>query len=801
MMKHHIPKFFAFAALFVTSFVLFSGNSHALSGADFKAGKIIDDVVFTNKSSMTPDQIQKFLESKVAGGSCDTSGSRPSTRYNASAGRYYTHAEWGALNANPAPFVCLTTYRENPNTKQTNLGNPTLSIPGSQSAAEIIWNAAQQYNINPQTLIVLLQKEQSLITDDWPWTGQYASATGAYCPDTAACDATKAGFGTQVREAARLFRSYMADPWLYFIGNNYVLYNPNRACGGTNVVIENLATVALYHYTPYQPNASALNNLYGTGDSCGAYGNRNFWRLFNDWFGSTQLSSKWLRQSTETGQLYAVIDGYESGVWKRKKFSIQSWDMILAYQLQFDAAVPVSEEYLSSFTDAGPLTTRSIGSSYSEIQYITNGSRYFIPDTATCTAWGFNCFDTSQTKTIPGNEFLERLPGKGALPLAMSYNNVVYRLDAGKKHPVLDMRTFNEIGLSWQNIIYPQAADAAQPLGYLQISHQVVLSFGGPFLLYNPTNFQFYPITSMAVFDAWGLPKYTYANPPQSSYNASPPTASSTILSIFAKDGSNNYYIVDGGRRITISQNQLPTGVTVVDFANDILNTLPLASSSNGVTTPNGAVYLLEGGQKRPIASWNDFVGLGLQIQNLVAITDYTANIFPTGAAKLAEGSLFETSTGLYIVSQQQKFHIPTWPHVVDYKLNITTRITGQENLNTAYTGTSELSVLVQDTSSQKYLINNGIKIPLGISTLQDWGIQNYTFQTLSSVIINRIPTGQAMSKFYVYAGQIFYGSGGCKHHILSYSTYQTLGGNPSNTPTLNYQEADTAIPTCAAIQ
>jgi hypothetical protein len=38
---------------------------------------------------------------------------------------------------------------------------------------------------------------------------------------------------------------------------------------------------------PYQPNQAALNNLYGIGDGCSAYGNRNFWRIFTGWFGST----------------------------------------------------------------------------------------------------------------------------------------------------------------------------------------------------------------------------------------------------------------------------------------------------------------------------------------------------------------------------------------------------------------------------------------------------------------------------------------------------------------------------------
>jgi hypothetical protein len=52
------------------------------------------------------------------------------------------------------------------------------------------------------------------------------------------------------------------------------------------VFIENQATAGLYNYTPYTPNDAALNNMYGTGDACSSYGNRNFWRIYTDWFGN-----------------------------------------------------------------------------------------------------------------------------------------------------------------------------------------------------------------------------------------------------------------------------------------------------------------------------------------------------------------------------------------------------------------------------------------------------------------------------------------------------------------------------------
>ncbi len=132
---------------------------------------------------MNVSQIQQFLDAKVP--VCDTNGTQLTGRWYSAAGRYYTRAEWGALVGHPAPFTCLKDYKENPTTKQNNYSSPTTPLAGGLSAAQIIWNTSQQYNINPQAFIVLLQKEQALVTDDWPYFTQYSHATGANCPDTA----------------------------------------------------------------------------------------------------------------------------------------------------------------------------------------------------------------------------------------------------------------------------------------------------------------------------------------------------------------------------------------------------------------------------------------------------------------------------------------------------------------------------------------------------------------------------------------------------------------------------------------
>ncbi len=253
----------------------------AVSGSDWQAGRIMDDEIFYNKNSMSIEQIQQFLNSKVP--VCDTNGTKPS-EYGGG-----TRAQWGATHGNPAPYTCLKNYYEHPTTHANNLSGQPIPAD-SLSAAQIIYIAAQNYSINPQVLIVLLQKEQSLVTDEWPFVSQYRAATGNGCPDTAPCDQDYYGFYNQVTHAAWQFRRYADVPrnFNHIPGqNNFVRWSPNAACGGSSVYIQNQATASLYNYTPYQPNASALSNLYGTGDSCGAYGNRNFWRLFSDWFGPT----------------------------------------------------------------------------------------------------------------------------------------------------------------------------------------------------------------------------------------------------------------------------------------------------------------------------------------------------------------------------------------------------------------------------------------------------------------------------------------------------------------------------------
>ena len=229
-----------FAGFFMVSTILssllLSSTASAANANSWKAGLIISDGIFTDSTSMSTSQIQNFLNLK--GENCSSN--------------------------------CLKDYSQN-----------------GESSASIIKRAGSDYKISPKTLIVLLEKEQSLVTDSSPTSTQYKYATGYCVTDSGLCG-NYWGFRLQVRKAAQLFRAIMDDPYEsnYPPGTREILYNPRQSCGDKTVDIYNAATSALYHYTPYTPNRAALNNLYGAGDSCSAYGNRNFWRIFTDWFGN-----------------------------------------------------------------------------------------------------------------------------------------------------------------------------------------------------------------------------------------------------------------------------------------------------------------------------------------------------------------------------------------------------------------------------------------------------------------------------------------------------------------------------------
>lgn len=297
-----------------------SSPARALSGSEFDPGNIITDANFYNGSAMSEAEIQRFLENAV-GGTCSNSN-------------------------------CLAAYRTDTPTRTWSFGTCSTYVGGTgESAARIIFKVQQACNLSAKVILVTLQKEQSLVTDRAPTDGVMRKAMGYGCPDTSACDSTYYGFFNQVFAAGRQLTWYGNGSFTSIrVGQvNAIRYHPNAGCGTKDVLVRNRATAALYYYTPYTPNAAALANLGGIGDSCSAYGNRNFWVFYNNWFGSP------------TGAKVNPFGNVELVATQPGSFRVSGW------ALDPDSSAPISiHVYVGSVGKAytADLTRNDVGAAY-----------------------------------------------------------------------------------------------------------------------------------------------------------------------------------------------------------------------------------------------------------------------------------------------------------------------------------------------------------------------------------------------------------------------------------------------------
>ena len=127
-----------------------------------------------------------------------------------------------------------------------------------KDAARIIFEASREQRINPQVILVTIQKEQGLVTHTSPQQWMYNSAMGYACPDSTPgrCGAEQQGFLRQVIWGSTMYRAILdgGNSWSnryasgtrwytpYNLGTNTVQWSPTASCGSSTVYIENRAT-------------------------------------------------------------------------------------------------------------------------------------------------------------------------------------------------------------------------------------------------------------------------------------------------------------------------------------------------------------------------------------------------------------------------------------------------------------------------------------------------------------------------------------------------------------------------------
>jgi hypothetical protein len=322
--------------------------------SQFRPGNIISNEVFFNSSTMSEADISWFLQQRVP---------------NCQSG-----------------YVCLKDFRQDTATRAGDAYCATYPGGANESAARIIFKVAQACGINPQVLLATLQKEQGLVTHTWPSDWRYTIAMGQGCPDTAACDTRYYGFYNQVLGAARQFRIYSANTYFtyYAPGKTWnVLFNPNHNCGSSPVFVENQATANLYYYTPYQPNAAALKAGLGEGDGCSAYGNRNFFTYFTDWFGSTQTSNLALVRTVSDPAIWLVSAGY--------RWHVRNGEDYNELARVFGQASIVGAPFITSLANAGVAGSVLRDASTGLIALIQDGQKHRLLSCDAVADFGGSC--------------------------------------------------------------------------------------------------------------------------------------------------------------------------------------------------------------------------------------------------------------------------------------------------------------------------------------------------------------------------------------------------------------------------
>lgn len=194
------------------------------------------------------------------------------------------------------------------------------------TAVQLIYDNAQLNHINPKVLLVLLQKEQSLVTDGDPSDNQLDWATGYGICDACSKSDPKLqkyrGFGNQIDYAASSLRLFFDNPqtYGYKVGTIYNIDDEN-------VLIGNNTTHAFYLYTPH------------------LHGNKNFSNIWHDWF-SQDYPDGTLLQDAESGGIYIIQNG------AKRPFA-----SMLAFASRFDLGkvITTSPEILAAYPDGPPI--------------------------------------------------------------------------------------------------------------------------------------------------------------------------------------------------------------------------------------------------------------------------------------------------------------------------------------------------------------------------------------------------------------------------------------------------------------
>ncbi len=584
-MKNYSLKFKIFNFALSFYFLIFSILIPSAAAQDFNPNQLISDERFVDTGTLGGvEGIQKFLESR------------------------------GSILANPAPEF-LSKLREPGDVNlKSRLPDPRPNLGRPRTAAELIFDAAISAGLNPQVVLVTLQKEQSLITGSFTGsalTRALDRALGFGCPDEGGCGELFLGFYHQlfgnfdaegnryIGMPASLVRSFYFEVGGTRVGRGPMVDAQNNAFGNGNrvrtsrkgdeitlenttggpqnppatqtVTLSNFATTALYRYTPHVYN-----------------GNYNFSKFFTAWFrypNGTLLG-------TGDGKIFIIDNGLRRPI---------SAFVLKQRKLNPAAVITVSASELNEF-ELGQMTPPANGTLLVNPQ----GTVYLIEDGLRKELSPFVAaarkLNTAGAALLPDEDVQSYPAGPRALPtdgtLVKAGNDpTVFMIYSGEKRPLSGF-VFKSRKLSFASVLTAESAELdSYPTGKLMppADGTLVKARESP-AVYHVGNGKLEPLTYI-VFKLQNF-----------SFSAVQSTAAAE-LDLWEKGGPM----------------PPPTGI--------------LIKANN-----NPAVYYIEAGLRRPI-SYGVFLASKFSFANVkVATPDELSNIELGEPLKLPERALVKTA-------------------------------------------------------------------------------------------------------------------------------------------------------------
>ena len=352
--------------------------------------------------------------------------------------------------------------------------------------------------VSPKFLLVLLQKEMSLIEDSSPKQSQLDWATGYGCPDGVACNSRWQGFGKQVNSAALQFKDYLDNPRLYTYkaGGSYTFTNlySTTAQGSVSVIPANQATAALYNYTPHVYNGNYnfyklwqryFTRSYSDGSLLQAEGESGVW-LIEDGKKRPFLTKGALTSRFDENKIIIVnksdIDAYVKGAPIKfsnyslirsprgtifllvddKRRGLASSEAFRNIGFNPEEVMDASWEDINAYQEGAPITATSTYPTGALLQNKKTGGVYWVSEGEKAPLLDAIFLKTKfkNKNIIPVTpEELESyatvdpcLYGDGEL-VKSPISSAVYLIADGKKHPFLSGEIFEDMGYKWKNII------------------------------------------------------------------------------------------------------------------------------------------------------------------------------------------------------------------------------------------------------------------------------------------------------------------------------------------------------------